>query len=124
MESYINTTSKSFNGSSDDINFNVPLFATYLNMLFLLVAVPAIIIPAVLVIRIILTTEKLHTIYYLFVIHLLAADILNTLKMGFEVILMCLFLFGINADTSDLHYLYHSEYPSTSSTSFICQSSY
>ena len=69
-------------------------------MFFLLAAIPAIIIPAVSVIRIILTTEKLHTIYYLFVINLLVTDILNTLKMGFEVILVCLYLFGINVDST------------------------
>ena len=101
MESYrINGTNQSINGGSDNINFNISSFATYLNMFFLLAAIPAIIIPAVSVIRIILTTEKLHTIYYLFVINLLATDVLNTLKMGFEVILVCLYLFGINADST------------------------
>ena len=100
MESYISTTNQSLNGTSDDINFDVPSIATYLNMFFLLVAIPAIIIPAVSVINIILKTEKLHTVYYLFVINLLATDILNTLKMGFEIILTCLHLFGINADTT------------------------
>lgn len=69
-------------------------------MFFLLAAIPAILLPAVSVIRIILTTEKLHTIYYLFVVNLLVTDILNTLKMGFEVILACLYLFGINADST------------------------
>ena len=100
MESYINITNQSFNGTTDDIYFDVPLFATYLNIFLLLVAMPAIIIPAVLVIRIILQTEELHTIYYLFVIDLLFTDILNTLKMGFEIVLVCLYLFGINADTT------------------------
>ena len=100
MESYINITNQSFNGTTDDIYFDVPLFATYLNIFLLLVAMPAIIIPAVLIIRIILQTEELHTIYYLFVIDLLFTDILNTVKMGFEIVLMCLYLFGINADTT------------------------
>ena len=100
MESHINITNQSFNGTTDDIYFDVPLFAIHLNIFLLLVAMPAIIIPAVLVIRIILQTKELHTIYYLFVIDLLFTDILNTLKMGFEVVLMCLYLFGINADTT------------------------
>ena len=100
MECCINTSNHSFDGTSDDVNFDVPLFATYFNMLILLGAMPTIIIPAVLVIRIILTTEKLHTVYYLFVISLLATDILNTFKMGFEFILTCLYIFGINADST------------------------
>ena len=76
MESYISTTDQSLGGTSEDINFDVSSIATYLNMFFLLVAIPAIIIPAVSVINIILKTEKLHTVYYLFVINLLATDIL------------------------------------------------
>ena len=100
MVSYMNTGNKSFNGTTDDINFDVPLLATYLSICILLIAIPAIIISAVLVIHIILTTEKLHTVYYLFVINLLATDILNTLKMGHEIILMCLYLFGIEADST------------------------
>ena len=100
MESYANATNQSFNGTTDVINFDVPLLATTLSLCIQLVAVPTIIIPAVLVIRIILTTERLHTVYYLFVISLLATDILSTLKMGFEIILMCLYLFDINADST------------------------
>ena len=100
MESYINITNQSFNGTTDDIYFDVPLFATYLNIFLLLVAMPAIIIPAVLIIRIILQTEELHTIYYLFVIDLLFTDILNAVKMGFEMVLVYLYLFGINVDTT------------------------
>ena len=97
MESYFNVTNC---GTSDDIYYDIPLFATYFSIMILLVAIPAIIIPAVLVIRIILQTEKLHTIYYLFVINLLATDILNTLRMGLEITLMCLYLFCINVDTT------------------------
>ena len=101
MEFYINTTDQSLNGTygSNDTSFDIPLFATYLNIILLLLAIPAVIVPAVLVIRIILQTEELHTIYYLFVINLLATDILNTLRMVFQIILMILYLFGINVDT-------------------------
>ena len=106
MESYINITNQSFNGTTDDVSLDLPLFATYLNILLLLVVIPAIVIPAVLVIRIILQTEELHTVYYLFVIELLFTDILNTVRMGFEVILMCLYLFGINADTTVTFVIY------------------
>ena len=106
MESYINATNQSINGGSDNINFDIPSFATYLNMFFLLVAMPAIIVPAVSVIRVILTTEKLRTVYYLFVINLLATDVLNTLKMAFEVILMCLHFLGINADSMATFIIY------------------
>ena len=101
MEFYINTTNQSLNGTygSDDISYDIPLFITYLNIMLLLVAIVAVIIPAVLVIRIILQTEELHTIYYLFVINLLVTDVLNTLRLGFEIILTCFYLFGINVDT-------------------------
>ena len=95
-----NITNQSINGTSEDINFDVPLFATYLSIFSLLMAMPLIIIPAALVIHIISKTAQLHTIYYLFVVNLLVTDILNTCKMVFEVILMCLYLFGINADTT------------------------
>ena len=102
MEIYISTTNQSFNGTygPDHIFFNISLFATYLNIILLLVAMVAVIVPAVLVIRIILQTEKLHTIYYLFVINLLGTNILNTLRLGFEIILMCFYLFSINVDTN------------------------
>ena len=106
MEHFINTSKHSSNGTINDVNLDVPLFATYLNMFILLGAMPAIIIPAVLVICIILITEKLHTVYYLFVINLLATDIFNTLKMGFEFILTCLYLSGINADSTVTFVIY------------------
>ena len=51
MESYFNVTNHSVGGTSDDIYNNIPLFVTYFNIMFLLVAILAIIIPAVLVIH-------------------------------------------------------------------------
>ena len=104
METSLNFTTN--NGTTDDVNFDVPLYATYFNLSFLLVAIPSITVPAVLVIRIILKTTRLHTIYYLFVVNLLITNILNTCKMGFETILMCLYLFGVNADTTASFIIY------------------
>ena len=102
MESYTNSsiTNQSFNETTDDVYSNIPLIATYLSIFLLLVVIPAVTIPAVLVIRIILKTEGLHTRYYLFVTNLFVIDMLNTFKIGFEVILMCLYLFGVNTDTT------------------------
>lgn len=102
MESYINNsvTNQSFNGTTDNVYSSVPLFATFLSIFLLLVVIPAVAIPAMLVICIILKTGALHTRYYLFVTNLLVTDILNTFKIGFEILLMCLYLFGINADTT------------------------
>ena len=104
METSLDFTTN--NWTSDDVNFDVPLYATYLNLSFLLIAIPSITIPAVLVIRVIMKTTRLHTIYYLFVVNLLVTDILNTCKMGFEIILLCLYLLGINADTTASFVIY------------------
>ena len=89
----------------NDIFFDVPLFATYLKILLLLVTIPAIIIPAVVIIHIIRKTEELHTKYCLFLVNLLISDILTTIKYCFEIFIMILYLLNIRIYVSDITFV-------------------
>ena len=86
----------------DDIFSDVPLVATYLKILLLLVTIPAIITPAAVIIHIIRKTEELHTKYCLFFVNLLISDILTTIRYCFEFFIIILYLLNIRTRVSDI----------------------
>ena len=96
---------QSSNGSTDNIFSDIPLFATYLKLLLLVIVIPAIVIPASLIIHVIWKNESLHTKYYFFVVNLLVNDIASTPQNLYEIILMILYLFGVTTDHSDIFYV-------------------
>ena len=110
MESSINSSNNAkFTELLDESYYNdifsdVPLVATYLKILLLLVAIPAIIIPAAVIIHIIRKTEELHTKYCLFLVNLLISDILSTIRFCFEIFIMILYLLNIRIYVSDIAY--------------------
>ena len=89
----------------NDIFSDVPLVATYLKILLLLVTIPAIIIPAVVIIHIIRKTEELHTKYCLFLVNLFISDILISIQCCFEIFIMILYLLNIRIYVSDVVYV-------------------
>ena len=82
----------------NDFYSDVPLIATYLKILVLLVTIPAIITPAAVIIHIIRKTKELHTKYCLFLVNLLIGDILTTIRFCFEI-------FNIRIYISDIPYI-------------------
>ena len=103
MESSINSSNDtSITEILDDIFSDVPLVATYLKILLLLVAIPTIITPATVIIHIIRKTEELHTKYCLFLVNLLIADVLTTTRYCFEFFIMVLYLLNIRMHVSDI----------------------
>ena len=111
MESFINSSNDTSitelldESYYNDIFSDVPLVATYLKILLLLVTIPAIIIPAVVIIHIIRKTEELHTKYYLFLVNLFISDILTTIKYCFEIFIMILYLLNIRIYVSDMAFV-------------------
>ena len=96
---------QSSNGSTDNIFSDIPLFATYLKLLLLVIVIPAIVIPASLIIHVIWKNESLHTKYYFFVVNLLINDIANIPRNLYEILLMVLYLFGVTVNHSDILYV-------------------
>ena len=96
---------ESSNRSSDDIFFDVPLFATYLKMFLLLLVIPTIVIPASVIIHVIWKNEKLHTKYYFFVASLLVTDIATTGRYAYEIFSMILYLFGMTVAHNDIFFV-------------------
>ena len=74
----------------NDVFSDVPLVATYLKILLLLIIIPATIIPAVVIIHIIRKTEELHTKYCLFLVNLFISDLLNIIQYFFEIFIIYL----------------------------------
>ena len=85
----------------DDTFSDIPLVATYLKIILLLVTIPTTIIPAVVIIHIIRTTEELHTRYCLFLVNLFISDILSSIQYFFEMFIMILYLLSIRIYVSD-----------------------
>ena len=75
--------------------FDVPLVSIYLELVILLVTIPATITPAAVIIHIIRKNEELHTNYSLFLVNLLIGDILTTIRYCFEVIIKILYLLSV-----------------------------
>ena len=97
---------ESFNESSkgsqplDIFTIEVPLFATYLKMLLVLVMMILIVTPAVIVVCIIKKTEALHTNYYFLVANLLVTDIIFLIyKLVTDYLIMIVYLLDLNTDT-------------------------
>jgi len=107
MEALINNTvdGQSSNGSSDDILSDVPLFATYLKMILLLLAIPTIVAPASLIIHVIWKNERLHTKYYFFVVNLLVTDIATIGRYAYEILSMILYLFDVTVEHNDIFFV-------------------
>ena len=89
----------------NDIFSDVPLIATYLKILLLLVTIPAIIIPAVVIIHIIRKTEELHTKYSQLLVNLFISDILTSIQYCLEIFIMILYLLNIRIYVSDIAYV-------------------
>ena len=70
-----NQSHNDFFPSNDTYAKEVPLFATYVNMVFILLMAIIVITPAVIVINVIWQIGELHTKYYFFVANLLATDV-------------------------------------------------
>ena len=101
MESFFNYT----NTSTNELYYDVPLLATILKIVMLLMMIPTIISPALLVIHVIWKNEQLHTKYYYFVVNLLAGDIAVTVRYGLEVISMMFYLFGLPSEYGYFTYI-------------------
>ena len=101
MESFFNYT----NTSTNELYYDVPLLATILKIVMLLMMIPTIISPALLVIHVIWKNEQLHTKYYYFVVNLLAGDVALTGRYGLEFISMMLYLFGLPSEYGDTTYI-------------------
>ena len=69
------------------------------------IVIPAIVIPASLIIHVIWKNESLHTKYYFFVVNLLINDIANIPRNLYEILLMVLYLFGVTVNHSDILYV-------------------
>ena len=102
---FSNITESSDNSYYDKIFADVPLTSTYLQLVILLVTIPATIIPAAVIIHIIRKTEELHTKYSLFLVNLLIGDVLMTISYCFGVIIIVLYLFNIRIYISDVVYI-------------------
>ena len=94
----------------NDIYSDIPLVATYLKILLLLVTIPATVIPAtvipaVVIIYIIRKSEELHTKYCRFLVNLFISDILTSIKYCFEIFIMILYLLNIRIYVSDMTYV-------------------
>ena len=106
MESSINSSNDTYiTELLDDFFSDMPLVATYLKILLLLVTIPVIIIPAAVIIHIIRKTEELHTKYSLFLVNLLIGDILTTIRYCFEIFVMVLYLLNIKIYINDIAYI-------------------
>ena len=104
MKTQLNFTmsGQSSNGSTDDIFSNVPLSATYMRILPLIVVIPA--IPASLIIHVIWKNESLHTKYYFFVVNLLINDVASTPWNLYKLFLMILYI-PVWYDLSEIFYV-------------------
>ena len=111
MGSFINSTNDASITKLPDKSYYDELFAdvslgsTYLELIILLVTIPATIIPAAIIIHIIRKTEELHTNYSLFLVNLLIGDILTTVRYCFAIILIIMYLLNIRVYISDIAYI-------------------
>ena len=106
MESSINASNDTnITELLDNFFSDIPLFATYLKILLLLVTIPAIITPAAVIIHIIRKTEELHTKYCLFLVNLLIGNILNIIRYCFEIFIMVLYLLNIRIYINVIAYI-------------------
>ena len=76
---------------------DVPLVATYLNLFFFLITIPATVTPPAVIIHIIRKTEELHTNYCLFLVNLLIGDVLSAIPYCFGIVIIILNLLNIRA---------------------------
>ena len=88
-----------------DIYSDVPLFATYLKIPLLLVTIPAMIIPAAVIIHVIRKTEDMYTKYSQFLVNLFISDILTTVQYCLEIFIMILYLINTRINFSDIAYV-------------------
>lgn len=92
MEALNNTTAVQYLGSTE-----VPLFASYLKMIALLVSLFVIAIPSALVIRVIAVEKELHTKYYFFLVNLLITDFFGLVATNLvQFLALVIYVSGIN----------------------------
>ena len=98
------SSNESFNGSvSSSDTLEIPLFATYLNMVIILIMVLIVVTPAVMVIRVICTTKELHTKYYFFVANMLVTNIINIIIEGVvQYVIIILYLCELDSDSTSI----------------------
>ena len=93
---------QSFNQSStsDETHTEeVPLFATYLSMVTILIATIIVIIPAAMIINVIWWTRELHTKYFFFIANLLITVAIRVIyKSVQQYLFMILYLLGLHLD--------------------------
>ena len=93
MEAFKNTTVLERPGS----NMEVPLFASYLKMVALILSLFVVGIPSALVIRVIAVERKLHTKYYFFLVNLLITDFFGLMATNLvQFTALVIYVSGIN----------------------------
>lgn len=99
MESYNQSYNQS--SSSDGIYTEVPLFATYLNMVTIVIGTIIVVTPAVMIINVIRWTRELHTKYFFFLANLLGTIVIRVIYKGVQqYLIMILYLLELNLDFS------------------------
>ena len=94
MEAFNNTTAVDYYPGN---TMEVPLFASYLKMIALLVAPFVVGIPSALVIRVIAVERELHTKYYFFLVNLLITDFFGLMATNLvQFIALIIYVSGIN----------------------------
>ena len=100
MDPYNQTIGESFS-SNDTYTEEVPLFATYLIMVVILIMTLAVIYLAVIVTNVIWKTRELHTKYYFLVANLLTTDITGTpARSATQYFIVILYLLDLQSDSA------------------------
>ena len=100
MDPYNQTIGESFS-SNDTYTEEVPLFATYLIMVVILIMTLAVIYPALIVINVIWKTRELHTKYYFLVANLLTTDITATpARSATQYLIVILYPLDLQSDSA------------------------
>ena len=86
-----------------DFFASIPLATTYLELVILLVTIPATI--TAVIIHIIRKTEELHTNYCLFLVNLLIGDLSIVIRYCFGIVIIIFYLLNIRVYISDIVYI-------------------
>ena len=79
----------------------IPVFVTYLYLMFVLMVATIVVTPSLIIINVIWQTTELHTKYFFFVANLLATDTLSImLRSGSNYVIMILYLLGLSTDSA------------------------
>ena len=84
----------------------IPVFATYLSMVIILMATIIVITPAVMIINVIWWTKELHTKYIFLLAHFLATSVARVIVQSvLTYIIMILYLIDLNSNSIILKWL-------------------